>query len=315
MGKKQNLIGLTFGRLTVIGEIRDEKNILKMRCLCECGKETSVTTSKLKSGHTKSCGCLHKERVLENLSKKPDNTVDRTGVRYGKLVAIRNTKKKDGSNFIWECQCDCGNIVEVSGRSLGCGLTRSCGCLQKETAKLNGLNSADNLIGMKYGKLTVVDKTEKRQGKNIIWKCLCECGNYTYVSGGRLKTGNTSSCGLCGLNSVGEYKISELLKQHNIDFLHDVGFRGCRYPDGGLARFDFIINNEFCIEYDGIQHFNPSIKGNWGDEQYFSDIRSHDEYKNKWCKENGIPLIRIPYTHIDNLVYEDLKLDSSLFLI
>lgn len=315
MSKKQNLIGFKFGKLTVVEEVRGEKNRLKWKCKCECGGETTTTSDKLKSGHTKSCGCLQKKRALENLSKKPDNTVDRTDIRYGKLVALSNTYKKQGSNFIWECQCDCGNIVEVSGQSLESGGTRSCGCLQKEKSRLNGLQSADCLIGMKYGKLTVVEKTEKRQGKNIIWKCECECGNHTYVSGGRLKSGNTKSCGLCGLNSIGEYKISELLKQNDVDFLHDVNFRGCKYPEGGLARFDFVINQEFCVEFDGIQHFDPSAKGNWGDEEYFRITRQHDEYKNKWCKDNNIPLIRIPYTHIDSLIYDDLKLDTSSFLI
>ena len=315
MSKKQDLIGCKFGKLTIIEEVRDQNNRLKLKCKCECGGETITTSDKLKTGHTKSCGCLQKQRSLENLSKKPDNTVDRTGIRYGRLIAIRNTYKKQGSNFIWECQCDCGNVIEVNGKSLESGGTQSCGCLQKEKSRLNGLQSADNLIDMKYGKLTVIEKTNKRQGKNIIWKCMCECGNYTYVSGGRLKTGNTRSCGLCGLNSIGEYKISQLLKQNNVEFLHDVGFGGCRYPDGGLARFDFIINNEFCIEYDGIQHFDPEIKGNWGHKECFNTTRSHDEYKNKWCKEHNIPLIRIPYMYIDNLTYDDLKLDSSLFII
>lgn len=315
MSKKQNLIGCNFGKLTVVEEVRDEKNRLKLKCRCECGGETITTSDKLKTGHTKSCGCLQKQRGLENLSKKPDNTVDRTGTRYGRLIAIKNTYKKCGSNFIWECQCDCGSIVEVNGKSLESGQTQSCGCLQKEKSRLNGLQSADNLIGKKYGKLTVVEKTKKRQGKNIVWKCLCECGNYTDVSGGRLKTGNTKSCGLCGLNSVGEYKISELLKQNQIDFLHDRNFRGCRYPDGGLARFDFIVNDEFCIEYDGIQHFDPCVKGNWGDEEYFDTTQSHDEYKNKWCKNNNITLIRIPYTHIDNLVYTDLIPELSSFVV
>lgn len=314
MGKKQNLIGCKFGKLTVKEEIRDKKNRLKLKCECECGGETITTSDKLKTGRTKSCGCLKKQRAFENLSKKPDNTVDRTGVRYGRLVALRNTQKKQGSNFIWECRCDCGNVIEVNGQSLKSGKTQSCGCLLKEKSRLNGLQSADNLIGMKYGKLTVVEKTDKRQGKNIVWKCLCECGNYINVSGGRLKTENTKSCGLCGLNSIGEYKISELLKQNDVDFLHDVNFRGCRYPDGGLARFDFIVNNEFCIEYDGIQHFDPSIKGNWGDEEYFNTIQSHDKYKNQWCKSNNIPLIRIPYTHIDNLVYTDLIPSNSSFV-
>lgn len=49
----------------------------------------------------------------------------------GRLVAKRNTGKKQGTNYIWECECDCGNIVEVSTGKLGHG-TESCGCLAKE---------------------------------------------------------------------------------------------------------------------------------------------------------------------------------------
>ena len=40
-----------------------------------------------------------------------------------------------------------------------------------------------------------------------------------------------------------------------------------------------------------------------------------DDYKNQWCKDNNIPLIRIPYLYINNLYIEDLKLDASKFII
>lgn len=35
------------------------------RCKCQCGNDAVVMASKLKSGHTKSCGCLQKERAAE----------------------------------------------------------------------------------------------------------------------------------------------------------------------------------------------------------------------------------------------------------
>jgi len=41
----------------------------------------------------------------------------------------------------------------------------------------------------------------------------------------------------------------------------------------------------------------------------------HDEYKNNWCKENNIPLIRIPYNHLNELKIEDLMLETSKFVI
>jgi len=37
--------------------------------------------------------------------------------------------------------------------------------------------------------------------------------------------------------------------------------------------------------------------------------------KNQWCKENNIPLIRIPYTHLQDLCLEDLQLETSQFII
>lgn len=80
MDKKQNLIGLKFGRLTVIEEVRDEKNRLKVKCKCECGGETVTTTSCLISGHTKSCGCLKMES--KNNKRNTYQLFDKYGICY-----------------------------------------------------------------------------------------------------------------------------------------------------------------------------------------------------------------------------------------
>ena len=42
-------------------------------------------------------------------------------------------------------------------------------------------------------------------------------------------------------------------------------------------------------------------------------LKAHDTYKNRWCKDNNIPIIRIPYTHLDNLELSDLLLETSPF--
>ena len=56
---------MKFGRLTVIGEGKHEKGVHKWKCECECGNITFVDSNKLRSGHTKSCGCLQKERTIQ----------------------------------------------------------------------------------------------------------------------------------------------------------------------------------------------------------------------------------------------------------
>ena len=83
MGVKENLIGQTFNKLTVIEEIpkeqRKNKKLVEWLCQCECGAYTTVRTNYLKSGHTKSCGCSRAEVAAQLFTK---NIVNQ---RFGKL--------------------------------------------------------------------------------------------------------------------------------------------------------------------------------------------------------------------------------------
>lgn len=54
-----------------------------------------------------------------------------------------------------------------------------------------------DLTGQKFGRLTVLERAENI-GNRVAWRCRCDCGNGTVVSGNSLKSGNTQSCGcLC----------------------------------------------------------------------------------------------------------------------
>lgn len=57
---QNSLIGSTFGRLSVIKKHSGGKNSI-WECLCECGNTAFVSTPNLKSGNTRSCGCLNQE--------------------------------------------------------------------------------------------------------------------------------------------------------------------------------------------------------------------------------------------------------------
>ncbi len=59
MGKFIDLKDLRFGKLIVLDRLsaKGEKHI-KWRCRCECGNVVDVSGTHLKSGHTKSCGCI-----------------------------------------------------------------------------------------------------------------------------------------------------------------------------------------------------------------------------------------------------------------
>lgn len=65
-----NMIGLVFDRLTVVADTgRDKGGSILWKCLCLCGGSTITRTDRLKSGQTRSCGCLQRERAIEVHSK------------------------------------------------------------------------------------------------------------------------------------------------------------------------------------------------------------------------------------------------------
>lgn len=67
--------------------------------------------------------------------------IDLTGMRFGRLTVIGRapTRLHGGQKKVFfRCLCDCGNIRETITSSLRAGITKSCGCLSKETNKRTG---------------------------------------------------------------------------------------------------------------------------------------------------------------------------------
>lgn len=58
---RDDLSGKKFGRLTVVGFDKVKNGARKWRCVCDCGKYSSVNTSKLNNGTVQSCGCLQRD--------------------------------------------------------------------------------------------------------------------------------------------------------------------------------------------------------------------------------------------------------------
>lgn len=294
-----DLTGKHFGKLTVEYRLPEKRNgKIVWHCKCECGNYKDIIGSQLTKtkSPTCSCGCLQKERTREaNQSKSL------VGKKYGKLTVIQRLPESS----LWECLCDCGNSVIVSTNHLNSGHTQSCGCFQKEqTSKASFIN----LTGKKYGMLTVLGlDVEKSTPKKKIYKCLCECGNETYVNGSHLVRGDTQTCG-CKQMSHGEIKISQILSEYNIPFEREKTFDTCINPyTGKKLRFDFFVNNHYLIEYDGSQHYGLA-RGYMKDDEI--NLIQRDKFKNQWCQENNIPLIRIPYTKYDTLTIDDLLLPN-----
>jgi len=99
--------------------------------------------------------------------------------------------------------------------------------------------------------------------------------------------------------SAGELRIKNYLERKNIEYEFQKTFDDCRNIN--LLRFDFYLPKyNLIIEFDGYQHYENVEKfGNT-----LSQIKKHDKIKNKYCKDNSINIIRIPYWELEDNVVE-----------
>ena len=269
------------------------------------------------------------------------------GLRIGKLIVIERTsnpinqKTQKPMGGIWyKCQCDCGAIVVKRKDNLKAGALKGGPCAQKnkgcrtcgaENCNNSGIknrnttgliesshidtNVAGNKILSETGYIDLSNRSE------II---ICECP----FCGQPYPTTRRSSAISCGClihkpvrlledyiaqrqcRSKGEQSIFDLLEKNNVPFIQEKRFSACK--DLAALPFDFYLESprfgKYVIEYDGEQHFKAN---KWFGN--FENTRKHDLMKNRFCWENGIKIIRIPYDV--EFVLNDLSLATTRFLL
>lgn len=233
--KRIDLTGQRFGRLTVIRYDHTENGYAFWLCRCDCGNETLARSSCLKSNYKKSCGCLKTELMqekAENMRKEraEKQRPDLTGKKFGMLTPIKPVKTAS-----WLCQCDCGNtVIETQGDLLS-GRRKSCGCGPK------GMKRSD--IGRtRYGKLTIIRRNEDASAglNNVVYDCLCDCGNEITVYKRMLLSGKITSCGCDGKNGQTKRIVNE-------DFSRRHGCNICadrKQCDMTFCKYEGEIRNE-----------------------------------------------------------------------
>ena len=124
------------------------------------------------------------------------------------------------------------------------------------------------------------------------------CGNNFKMSSNNFFKGQR--CPHCS-QSHGENFVASFLKEHSIEYEFQKRFKDCK--DKRALPFDFYIPAlNSCIEFDGIQHFEPIDY--FGGEKALKEVQRRDGIKTKYCKEKGIKLLRIRY---DEDVEEKMK--------
>ena len=116
---------------------------------------------------------------------------DLTGQKFGQWTVVERAKDKTKSRGAkWLCECSCGIRKVLFGKNLKNGKSKSCGCGNRRT-----------WVGERFGKL-VIQKV-RNENNEMIFECLCDCGNNAEVIGTSIY--GTKSCGCSRIvNRVGE---------------------------------------------------------------------------------------------------------------
>lgn len=281
MGKTTIQLNKIYGDFLVLE--RDFKHPTKgatyWNCQCQkCKRIKSIRADSLKNNPH--CRCEDSSKLINQ------------EINNFKVISITNEKASDNS-IILKCQClNCGNIEYIPSNVLRSNRKHCSVCYERKSTLIDMTNQI-------YGYLQVLyqDMSPEHNGheNDSYWICKClKCGSIKSIRGISLRNGATKSCGC--ISSLGEEKIINILKENNILFKTQYGFKDLIYKLP--LKFDFAIFNSdgtlsHLIEYDGIQHFERTFFSKTKED--LEKIQFRDKLKDNYCKENNIKLIRIKY--------------------
>lgn len=245
----------------------------------ECGHIFSKSAADVLAG----CMCpVCKEKETMTADRYRKTVHELTNGDYSVLGEYVNTKTKIGIKHN-----KCGYYWEMApgGFLSGNRCPRCAGNFKLNTKEF--AERVDSLTNNEYELIgEYVKSIEKVQMKHKKCGTLFEITPNQFTNGGR--------CPSCS-RSLGELKVESFLKINKIDFQPQYRFNDCRNKKP--LPFDFALFEEeelLClVEYHGKQHYEP-IDYFGGEKEYRKRVKL-DGIKEKYCEQNKIPLIVIPY--------------------
>lgn len=265
----------------------------------ECGYIWETNPETLANGH----GC---PKCSQNLKKTTNDFKEEikklTNGKYVVLSEYNTTHTPIKFKHV-----DCGHVFEMTPRAFLRG-QRCPNERYKKSAKSNSMEFKEAKKRIKEAtnnEYEIVDGYISASRKANIKHNVC--GNVFRAEPSRI-INIASGCPICN-ESHGEKIVAQFLDENNIKYIRQYRIKECR--NQRPLPFDFAVfkNNNLIllIEYDGEQHFKPKFG-----KKEFNRIKINDEIKNKYCKNNNIDLLRIPYKRDNNKNTKE-RIDTILY--
>ncbi|MDT2783126.1 DUF2726 domain-containing protein [Enterococcus asini] len=269
-----------------------------MRFRCACGREFERSWHSFCAERMDSCKTCRKGEL---------HNIPLSFYEAEEVVALLGTKilsskeKYHSPNSVLEFRCkDCGNSFTCSFARLW--RSRRCRCQKcSATARRLKVEEFANRLEEVHGDSIVIVGKFTGTMKPVMVTC-ASCHHTWFPMAYNLLNG--TGCPKCAATR-GERSIALTLKNRHCLYRSEYTFDTCIGTGGGMCRFDCAVLDSLgqspllLIEYDGIQHFEPVEF--FGGQQGFEYRQRNDRIKDSYCKDHGIPLLRISYKQFDQI--------------
>ena len=259
-----------------------------MSCYDEDGYYYYLTVDNIKDNRTKKFNIVSKQNIyaIRNIQQYIYN--------HGHITQLLSTEYKDIHTKL-KLRCECGNIFYLNWShisTLGKCVCNKCAYHYISETQRTTVEELEKEVS-KYN-YTLIDGVEQKS-KDLTVKD--SKGNIFHTNIYVFRNG-----GLPSVASGLEKKVELYLDCKNIKYTKQKTFKGCKYKS--LLRFDFYLPQyKYCIECDGIQHFEPIDY--YGGYEAFKIQKIKDNIKNKYCLDNNIGLSRIGYNQFKDDTYQN----------
>ena len=263
----------------------DSKTKIRFKC-DKCGNIWKASPTNILSG--KGCAQCKKTNAKLRFQMGKDEFLRKVSDASPNIKILET----DDYTYRGESLATC-TVHGITWRVLNATLIKGCGCKQcgiEKTRKKRARTQEDfeREVSLVSPHIEVLGKYINARTKI---KVRCRLHDETYLVTPDLVLNGTGNCAKCTMTS-GEYKVANYLDSKGYKYITQHMFKDNKEISN--KRFDFYIPSiNTCIEYDGIQHYEPVF--NFGGENTFKYTKKNDAIKNKYCKDKKINLIRVPY--------------------
>ena len=143
-----------------------------------------------------------------------------------------------------------------------------------------------DLIGRKFGKLTVIKKVESNSLGRAMWLCKCDCGNEVIVQGTCLRNGNTKSCGCLRIENSKSKTVKHNLTKHRIYNIYIHIKQRCNKPKCKQYKWYGAKGIQICEEWekDFINFYNWAMANGYKENLSIDRINVNGNYEPSNCR-------------------------------